>query len=199
VWLRQLPLDQVGFFSHELPNIADANRWRVIGSGNFLTTGGNEMKKSRVLLSGFSALFFVCGVGVVQAEDALKANLRPCVKDGTTFGEIGSCGKVWKLGSGEAKLEAYGKLKVEVKCLVLNDESTGESNGTPDGVTDVVATVICGGKITGAAERVPLSNPKGEAKVEAKLAIPANCEKPVVLLREIWEGKVGGWLASTGF
>lgn len=149
------------------------------------------------------AAVFLCfafvGAGIASAEDVLKAKLRPCVKDGITFGEIGSCGKVWKLGSGDAKLEADGKLKVEVKGLVLNDESTGDFNGTPDGVTDVVATVICGGKIAGAAERVPLSNPKGEAKVEAKLAIPANCEKPVVVLREIWEGKIGGWLAGAGF
>ena len=154
-----------------------------------------------VLTSGWqiTVLFICMGFGVANADDVLKAKLRPCVKDGTTFGEIGSCGKVWKLGSGEAKLEADGKLKVEVKGLVLNDESTGNSNGTPDGVTDVVATVICGGKIAGAAERVPLSNPKGEAKIEAKLAIPANCEKPVVLLREIWEGKIGGWLAGAGF
>ena len=158
------------------------------------------MKKSYISISGFSALVFVCSIASsARADEIVKGKLRPCVKDGTTFGEIGSCGKVWKLGSGEAKLESDGKLKVEVKGLVLNDESTGESNGTPDGVTDVVATVICGGKIAGAAERVPLSNPKGEAKVEAKLAIPAKCEKPVVLLREIWEGKIGGWLAGIGF
>ena len=157
------------------------------------------MKVTSVLRGSLLAAIFTCGVGTVQADEILKGKLRPCVTDGTTFGEVGSCGKVWKLGSGEAKLEADGKLKVEVKGLVLNDESTGEFNGTPDGVTDVVATVICGGKIAGAAERVPLSNPKGEAKVEAKLAIPAKCDKPVVVLREIWEGKIGGWLAGAGF
>ena len=158
------------------------------------------MKKMFTLIGSLSACLLVAGLAVTaNADEILKGKLRPCVKDGTTFGEVGSCGKVWKLGSGEAKLESDGKLKVEVKGLVLNDASTGESNGTPDGVTDVVATVICGGKIAGAAERVPLSNPKGEAKVEAKLAIPANCEKPVILLREIWEGKIGGWLAGAGF
>ena len=129
------------------------------------------MQSTSIIFRTFVAgVVFCAGAGVAQADDILKA-----------------------------KLEADGKLKVEVKGLVLNDESTGESNGTPDGVTDVVATVICGGKVAGAAKRVPLSNPKGEAKVEAKLAIPANCDKPVVLLREIWEGKIGGWLAGAGF
>jgi hypothetical protein len=158
------------------------------------------MKVTSVLLHRLAAGIFVCAsIGAVQADDILKGKLRPCVKDGTRFGEVGSCGKVWKLGGGEAKLEGDGKIKVEVQGLVLNDASTGESNGTPDGVTDVVATVICGGKLAAMAERVPLSNPKGDAKAEAKLTIPAKCDKPVVLLREVWEGKVGGWLAGTGF
>jgi hypothetical protein len=158
------------------------------------------MKAKGIVLRGVSAAIFIFGVvGLGQADEILKGKLRACVKDGTTFGEVGSCGKVWKLGSGEAKLEADGKIKVEVKGLVLNDESTGNSNGTPDGVTDVVATVICGGKLAAMAERVKLSSPKGEAKAEAKLTIPAKCDKPVVLLREVWEGKVGGWLAGTGF
>ena len=158
------------------------------------------MKVPGILVRGILAGFFVCGgVGAANADEILRAKLRPCLKDGTTFGDVGSCGKVWKLGSGEAKLEADGKIKVEVKGFVLNDASTGEFNGTPDGVTDVVATVICGGNLAAMAERVPLSNPKGDAKAEAKLAIPAKCEKPVVLLREVWEGKVGGWFAGTGF
>lgn len=158
------------------------------------------MQVPSILVHGILAGLFVCSsVGPANADEILKAKLRPCVKDGTTFGEVGSCGKVWKLGSGEAKLEADGKIKVEVKGLVLNDASTGESNGTPDGVTHVVATLICGGNVAAAAERVPLSNPKGEAKVEAKLTMPAKCDKPVILLREIWEGKIGGWLAGAGF
>ncbi len=158
------------------------------------------MNVTSVLLRRLAFGIFVCAsIGAAQADEILKGKLRACVKDGTSFGEVGSCGKVWKLGSGEAKLEADGKVKVEVKGLVLNDASTGESNGTPDGVTHVVATVICGGKLAAMAERVPLSNPKGDANAEAKLAIPAQCDKPVVLLREVWEGKVGGWLAGAGF
>jgi hypothetical protein len=159
------------------------------------------MKVTNLLLTGLLAGLAGCATtGAVQADEVLKAKLKPCVKDGTTFGEVGSCGKVWKLGSGEAKLEADGKIKVEVKGLVLNDTSTGEFNGTPDGVTDVVATLICNGtEVAGMADRVPLSNPKGDAKIETKLSMPANCAKPIVLLREVYEGKVGGWLAGAGF
>jgi hypothetical protein len=143
------------------------------GINCFSTKGGMDMKVTSVLLRGMLAGLIDCGgVGAVQAEEILKGKLRACVKDGTTFGEVGSCGKVWKLGSGEAKLEADGKIKVEVKGLVLNDASTGDSNGTPDGVTDVVATLICGGAVAAMADRVPLSNPKGDAKIEAKRSSP---------------------------
>ena len=85
------------------------------------------MKVPRILIREILAGFFVCGgVGAANDDEILRAKLRPCVKDGTTFGDVNSCGKVWKLGSGEAKLEADGKIKVEVKGLVLNDASTGD-------------------------------------------------------------------------
>ena len=70
------------------------------------------------------------------------------------------------MGSGEAKLEADGKIKVEVKSLVLNDASTGEFNDTPDGVTGLVAALICGGNggtVAAQTAGVPLSQ-AGDAK-----------------------------------
>ena len=71
------------------------------------------MKVPSILIRGILAGFFVCGgVGAANADEILRAKLRSCAKDGTTFGDVGSCGKVWKLGSGEVKLEADGKIKV---------------------------------------------------------------------------------------
>lgn len=156
------------------------------------------MFKAVSIYVGVAAIGILSQANVSQAGEVLKAPLRACVKDGTKFGEVGSCGKVWQLGSGEAKLESDGKIKVEVKGLVLNDASTGEFNGTPDGVTHVVATLICGGSVAALAERVALSNPKGDAKIEATLKMPEKCSELVIVLREVWEGNVGGWLAATG-
>jgi hypothetical protein len=61
--------------------------------------------------------------------------------------------------------------------------------------------VICSGP-SGAAvaaqtDAMPL-NKKGDAKVEAKLSLPNGCVGPVIVLRERYEGKIGGWLAGTG-
>jgi hypothetical protein len=136
------------------------------------------------------------------AGEAIEAKLKACLHDGTAIGGVNSCGKVWKLKSGEAELKADGSLKVEVKGLVLNDASTGQSNGTPDGVDAVAAAVICNGPsgpaVAAQTDAMPLSK-KGDAKIKAKVSLPNGCVGPVIVLRERYEGQIGGWLAATGF
>src|SRR5438067_13269343 len=82
-----------------------------------------------------------------QAADLLKADLKPCLHDGTNLGGVNSCGKIWKLKAGQAQLGEDGTLNVQVSGLVLNDESTGKDNGTPDGVDAVAAVAICDGAV----------------------------------------------------
>ena len=140
------------------------------------------------------------GAQSVVAAD-LDSKLTACPSNKTAIGDVGSCGKIWKLKSGEAHLSKDGKLKVEVKGLVLNDESVGKFNGTPDGVDAVAAAVIChgpsGAAVAAQTEAVPLSK-DGNANVDAKVSLPAGCIGPVIVLRERYEGKIGGWLAATG-
>ena len=76
---------------------------------------------------------------VANAADVIHASLVAC-PTGTKIGDVGSCGKIWKLKSGHASLSADGTLKAEVKGLMLNDASTGQFNGTPDGVGGGVST-----------------------------------------------------------
>jgi hypothetical protein len=110
---------------------------------------------------------------------------------------VPSCGKIWKLGHGEAELERDGELEVEVYGLVLNDASTGDANGTPDGVDGVAAAVVCGGKVVAQTDVVPLSK-DGNAKIDRRVSVPSDCANLVIVLRERYEGKIGGWLAATG-
>jgi len=146
-------------------------------------------------------LFSLCGFAAAVNAGDLKSDLVACHANGTAVGGVNSCGKIWKLKSGHAKLSADGKLKVEVKGLVLNDTSVGEFNGTPDGVDAVAAAVICSGPsgtaVAAQTDAMPLDK-KGDAKVEAKLSLPNGCVGPVIVLRERYEGKIGGWLAGTG-
>jgi len=134
-------------------------------------------------------------------EDEFESPLTACRSNGTAIGGVDSCGKIWKLTSGKAELKAGGKLEVEVKGLVLDDASVGQHNGTPDGVDAVAAAVIChgptGATVAAQLDPVPLSK-TGYAKVEGKVSLPKGCVGPVIVLRERYKGKIGGWLAGTG-
>jgi hypothetical protein len=145
-----------------------------------------------IVLLGSSAL----------AADVVNAKLTACSKVGKSIGDVNSCGKAWKIKSGSAQLSADGKLTANVSGLVLNDKTVpAEMNGTANGVTEVVASLVCreagGAKAVAETPRVPLSK-SGDAKIQTNMSVPKDCAAPVVLIREIWEGKVGGWLARTG-
>ena len=158
-----------------------------------------HMLRRSLVLAAVSVLSAPLGA---HADEALEAHLKACPHDGTAIGGVNSCGKVWKLKSGKAELSHNGTLEVEVKGLVLDDASTGNANGTPDGVDAVAAAVICNGPsgpaVAAQAEPTPLSK-AGDAKIKVKLDLPNGCIAPVVVLRERYEGKIGGWLAGTGF
>jgi hypothetical protein len=143
-----------------------------------------------------ASVLAICYANSSYASD-VNANLTACPATKTAIGEVGSCGKIWKIKSGHAKLGSDGTLSVEVKGLVLNDESTGEFNGTPDGVDAIAAAVICDGKVAAQTEPVLLSK-SGDAKISAKVSVPDNCAKPVIVVRERYEGKIKGWLATSG-
>jgi hypothetical protein len=149
-----------------------------------------------------AAVLALAVAGPAAADDEiLEGKLRACPSDGTSIGGVNSCGKIWKLKSGEVELGRDGDIEVELRGLVLNDASTGEFNGTADGVTQVVVSLVCGGSkasVVAESDRFPLSK-DGRADIETKLRLPAQCIAPIVLVREIWDGKVGGWLAATGF
>jgi len=153
------------------------------------------------VIARIAVAFSLYGVAGIAGADDLEGKLVACPANKTAIGDVPSCGKVWKLASGKAELEKGGKLEVKVKGLVLNDASTGSSNGTPDGVDAVAAAVIChgpnGAAVAAQTEPVPLSK-TGDAKIEAHVSLPNGCIGPVIVLRERYEGKIGGWLAATG-
>ena len=146
-----------------------------------------------------STLALAALAGCAEVEKLMgvevKSKLVACPTK-VAIGDVPSCGKVWKLGSGSAELKKDGDIEVEVKGLVLNDASTGTANGTPDGVDGVAAAVVCGGKVSAQTDVVPLSK-EGDAKVKAKVSVPSDCKTPIIVLRERYEGQVKGWLAAT--
>jgi hypothetical protein len=135
-----------------------------------------------------------------DAQDAsLKASLIACPSDKTVVGGVNACGKIWKMGSGEVMLSNDGKLSVDIHGLVLNDASVGQYNGSPDGVDAVAAAVVCGGKSgsVGAQTEPTMLSQKGDVRIDTRVSVPKPCADPIVLIRERYEGKIGGWLAAT--
>lgn len=158
---------------------------------------------SKLLTATCALALTLAAAGPVLADDdVIEGKLRACPSDGTSIGGVNSCGKIWKLRSGEVELERNGEIEVKLRGLVLDDATTGEFNGTADGVTQVVVSLVCGGgakaAVVAESNRFPLSK-DGMSVIETKLRMPSQCIAPVVLVREVWEGKVGGWLAATGF
>jgi hypothetical protein len=162
-----------------------------------MTLPNKEIQLSKTLILAL-AIAGLAGCADMEKKGAqFKGKLTACPATKTSIGDVPSCGKVWKLASGEGELESDGDLEVEVRGLVLNDASTGDANGTPDGVDGVAAAVLCADKVVAQTSVVPLSK-AGYAKVDAKVSVPSDCANPVIVLRERYEGKIGGWLAATG-
>ncbi|HEX9451800.1 MAG TPA: hypothetical protein VF934_10345 [Burkholderiales bacterium] len=159
------------------------------------------MAGSKSIIRKTVAALVVCGFAHIACAEEFEAPLTACLSNGTAIGGVNSCGKIWKLKSGKAELKKGGKLEVEVKGLVLNDASVGQYNGSPDGVDAVAAAVIChgpsGATVAAQLDPVPLSK-EGNAKAQGKVSLPNGCVGPVIVLRERYEGKIGGWLAGTG-
>jgi hypothetical protein len=131
------------------------------------------------------------------AADLVNKPLTACLAEKKPVGDVNSCGKKWKIGLSSARIAADGTAAVEVSGLVLDDVSVGDANGTADGVDAIAVAILCDGKVAAQAEPTPLSK-KGDAKFAGKLAVPQNCASPMVVVRERYEGKIGGWLAGAG-
>ncbi len=155
----------------------------------------------RIALFSAAALALSGFATPTLADSEFEVPPVACLSNGTAIGGVGSCGKIWKIKSGKAELKKGGKLEVEAKGLVLNDTTVGEYNGTPDGVDAVAAAVICQGPggpaVAAQTEAMPLSK-TGDVKIKATVSLPHGCVGPVIVLRERYEGKIGGWLAGTG-
>ena len=92
----------------------------------------------RVSMAGIIVLGLSWFNGALAGDNLVDSRLSPCLSEKVVLGGVNSCGKVWKLGAGQARVDKDGSVNVELAGLVLNDTSVGEFNGTPDGV-DAIA------------------------------------------------------------
>ncbi|MGH9762856.1 MAG: hypothetical protein ACREDR_38305 [Blastocatellia bacterium] len=98
---------------------------------------------------------------------------------GQMIGGIASGSAPWTVNRASAALDGDGKLHVEIQGLVIVGQ------GTPAPVTQVLASLVCGGSGgTIMAETAPVNlDAEGDAMIDDTITIPPSCIAPVVLVR----------------
>jgi hypothetical protein len=146
-----------------------------------------------VILACFVSNLFAVGT---VADDI--AFLSPIVgsNPGVTIAGVKSGGAPWVVNHGFAVLNDEGRLRADLRGLILPDL------GTPGPVTAVAASVVCGNAMAATTDSVPLSV-DGNAEIYAKLQVPSPCFGTLVLIRAAaFNGTPlpapGPWIAATG-
>ncbi len=116
---------------------------------------------------------------------------------GIMIAGVGSGGAPWVVRRGLGVLTDDGRLRVDVRGLVLPSV-----NNTPGPVTQVSASVVCADAVAATSGAVALS-PEGNAEIRAKLQLPSPCFGPIILVRVAGAGgnllpAPGPWIAATG-
>jgi hypothetical protein len=146
-----------------------------------------------VLLSCFVSGLFAGGT--VADEIAFLSPILGS-NPGVTIAGVKSGGAPWVVNHGFAVLNDDGRLRADVRGLIL------PNLGTPGPVTAVAASVVCGDAVATTSDSVALSV-DGNAEIHAKLQVPSPCLGTIVLIRATaFNGTPlpapGPWIAATG-
>jgi hypothetical protein len=106
---------------------------------------------------------------------------------GPTIAGVPAGGRAWTISNGsKARVDEDGEVRVVLHGLVFADTKTTLP------VTQVKASVVCGGAVTGTTDLVSIT-PDGDAEIRATVSLPADCSDPIVLIRVAG----GAWIAAT--
>jgi len=106
---------------------------------------------------------------------------------GPSIAGVPAGGRAWTIDRGsKAKVDEDGEVKVALHGLVFADTRTTLP------VTQVKASVVCGGTVAGTTGLVPISA-DGDAEIRDTVTLPTTCPDPIVLVRVAG----GAWIAAT--
>ncbi len=116
---------------------------------------------------------------------------------GITIAGVASGGAPWVVRHGLGVLTDNGRVRVDVRGLVLPGD-----NNTTGPVTQVSASVVCSDAVAATSGAVALST-DGNAEIRTKLQLPSPCFGAIILVRVAGvNGTVlpapGPWIAATG-
>jgi hypothetical protein len=132
----------------------------------------------RVSLLVLAACVMVGMFAIGTSADELVF-LAPVVgsNPGETIAGVGSGGAPWVVRHGLAVLTDDGRLRVDVRGLVLPSV-----NNTAGPITGVAASVVCANAVVATTGSFNLTM-TGDAEIHAKLSVPLPCVGAVVLIR----------------
>lgn len=112
------------------------------------------------------------------------------------IGGVNPAGRGWILDdSSRVRVREDGRITVRIRGLIFD-------NGDPNVVPAVVASLVCGGTagtVVDTTEAFDLSIPAGHARTRQHIDVPADCDDPIVLVRNATSpgGGPGGYFAFT--
>jgi hypothetical protein len=137
-----------------------------------------------------------------RGDDAAKifsAALAPSMPGDPSVHGVAPGGVPWVLKRGRVQLAASGKIKVELRGLVIPIAHGTFPANTALPVTTVSASLYCAPDAAAAAATtasVPIS-PDGDARITDTLTLPATCLAPTVLVHP--NGGLSAYIALPGW
>jgi hypothetical protein len=137
-----------------------------------------------------------------RGDDAAKifsAALAPSLVGDPAVHVVGAAGAPWALRRGRVQIAANGKIKVELRGLVIPIAHGTFPANTARPVTTVTASLYCAPDSSTAAATtgsVPISA-DGNARITDTFTLPATCLAPTVLVHP--NGGLGAYIALPGW
>ena len=129
----------------------------------------------------------------------LVATLAPSVPADPAVHAVAAGGLPWVLRAGSVRIGTTGRIRVELRGLVIPVEHGGLPAGTARPVTSVSASLYCAPESSTAAattKQVPLSE-GGNARIDDTITLPSTCLAPIVLVHP--KGNAAAYIAATGW
>jgi hypothetical protein len=164
------------------------------------------------MVSGVAAVAIVVGLAATSVNAFAKDGGEHHAREGNLFTStligrpadanvairgVAAGGVPWAVSEGKTRVTAGGRLTLDVEGLLIVGTNTS-LDGTTGPVKSVVAALTCDGTTPTivSSTAVPLDT-EGDAKVDQKITLPAECLAPIVLVRA--NGAGGPWIAASGF
>lgn len=127
---------------------------------------------------------------------AFSSSLAPSLPTDPAIDGTAPGGVPWVIDRGTARVQANGRVRVELEGLVIPVAHGTFPAGTALPVTTVSASVACAGGAVATTNSVPLSA-DGDARIDDTVDLPSTCLAPVVLVHP--NGGAGAYIAVSGW